>query len=209
MAADPDTFYRQRVPAQWNRTLELQAALAEDDPSARPMLDDMLRVEATIEVLVETGGEPHRYPLNVSAGRMTCGDEASKPPCIVLVHDLETFATLERESGDSVLGFLGTLAGQPGDMKLTSTRLQNLLALHGRARLELTGGAPMDLEARFGEPAPGEPTPSCTLRIDAQAFAALREGQLAPQDAFLSGRVDVEGDMQLAMQLALAALSPD
>lgn len=227
VTADVDDFYGRRVPAQWNRTLDAQQALAEEDASARSMFDEMRRVNATIEVLVSSEGQapdegadkgadfeageamPRRYVLNVADGRMACGGPAQRAPFLVLSHDLETFATLERESGDSVLGFLGTLAGQPGDMKLTSTRLQNLLGLRGRARLELTGGAPMTLAARFGAQARDEPEPSCTLRVASEAFAALRVGDLAPQDAFMNGQVDVEGDMQLAMQLALAALSPD
>ena len=37
----------------------------------------------------------------------------------------------------------------------------------------------------------------------------LRSGALDPQTAFLNHQIVVEGDMQTAMQLALAAISPD
>jgi putative sterol carrier protein len=40
-------------------------------------------------------------------------------------------------------------------------------------------------------------------------YADLRAGRLDAQNAFLSGKLELEGDVQLAMQLALAALSPD
>jgi hypothetical protein len=207
-AADPDAFYGDRVPAHWNRTVDAQERAAEADPEARRLLDEMQRVRATIDVVVTGGPTPRRYHLNVRAGRMTADAEPVRPPFLVLVHDLDTFATLERESGDSVLGFLGALAGQAGDMKLTVTRLQNLLALSGSARLELTGGAPMTLVAHFG-PETGQEAPECTLRIPSDTYAALRAGELAPQEAFLGGEVEIEGDMQLAMQLALAALAPE
>jgi putative sterol carrier protein len=203
---DPDVFYRERVPAQWNRTLEDQARLAEADADARRLLDEMRRVNTTIEVVVH-GDPDRRYHLNVEGGRMRADDDAARPPVVVLEHDLDTFATLERESGDSVLGFLGALAGQGGDMKLTPTRLQNLLALRGRARLELSGGAPMTLEARFGPP--GEDDPACVLRLAHDTFAALRAGEVAPQEAFFGGRIEIDGDMQLALQLALAAVAPE
>jgi len=207
-AVDPDTFYGERVPAHWNGTLEAQVTAAEAEAEAGRVLEEMRRVDATIDVVV-TGADPdRRYHLNVRKGVMTSDAEADRAPFLVLEHDLETFATLERESGDSLLGFLGALAGQPGDMRLTPTRLQNLLALRGRARLVLTGGAPMTLDARFG-PAGDEAAPSCTLRVASDAFAALRAGELAPQEAFFGGQIEVEGDMQLAMQLALAALSPE
>ena len=117
-------------------------------------------------------------------------------------------ATLERESGDSVLGFLGALAGMQEDMKLTSNRIQNLHGLDGSLRFELRGSAPLVLTAHFGEgPAPDEP--SCSISVDSDAYAELRSGALPPQDAFMSGKIQVEGDMQMAMQLALAALSPE
>jgi hypothetical protein len=209
--ADPDAFYRVRVPAQWNRTLEVQALAAEGDALAARLLDEMRRVEATLEVVVETGGAPRRYHLNVRAGALSADPAPARPPFLVLVHDLDSFATLERESGDSVLSFLGTLAGQAGDMKLTPARLRNLRELSGTARLRLTGGAPMELEARFGAAAAdaAPDAPRCTLQMASEVFAAMRRGELGAQQAFLGGQIVVEGDLQLAMQLALAALAPD
>lgn len=207
-SAPVDVFYRERVPAQWNVTLARQEQAAKDDPDARALLDQMREVEATIDVVVSIADTQRTYHLNIRSGRMVADDQATQNPFIVLAHDLDTFATLERESGDSVLGFLGALAGQPDDMKLTAGRLRNLRMLAGHARIELTGGAPMRLDARFGG-ALAEAAPSCTLRIGTDVFAALRSGELAPQDAFMTGRVEIVGDMQLAMQLALAALSPE
>jgi len=215
--ADPDAFYRERVPAQWNRTFDTQTRAATDDRDARRLLEEMQRVDATLDVVVHGGEDgPHRYHLNVREGLMAAEDAPLRTPFVVLEHDLDTLATLESESGDSVLGFLGTLAGQGGDMKLTATRLQNLLALRGRARLELTGGAPMTLVARFGaEDAAGdaggaeEEAPSCTLRLPSEVYASLRTGDLDPQAAFLEGHIEIEGDMELAMRLALTALAPE
>ena len=51
--------------------------------------------------------------------------------------------------------------------------------------------------------------PAATISIDGDAYRDLRSGELNPQDAFMSGKVEVEGDMQMAMQLALAAMTPD
>ncbi len=58
---------------------------------------------------------------------------------------------------------------------------------------------------------PGEPAaePTTSIAVERGAYAELRSGELNPQDAFLTGRIKVEGDLQLAMQLALAAVSPD
>ena len=72
----------------------------------------------------------------------------------------------------------------------------------------MTGDDPWSLLIHFGtEPFPEEPTTSIT--VDERAYADLRSGSLDPQSAFLNGQIKIEGDMQLAMQLALAAISPD
>ena len=64
------------------------------------------------------------------------------------------------------------------------------------------------LLAKFGQDAmPDEPT--TTIRVEREAYESLKGGDLAAQDAFLSGQIALEGDMQLAMQLALAVLSPE
>ena len=62
---------------------------------------------------------------------------------------------------------------------------------------------------RYIKPDPIPDEPAATISIDADAYRDLRSGELNPQDAFMNGRIKIEGDMQMAMQLALAAISPD
>ena len=64
------------------------------------------------------------------------------------------------------------------------------------------------LATHFG-PAPVPAEPKTRIRVDAEAYRDLRSGALDPQLAFMNERIVVEGDMQAAMQLALAAVSPD
>ena len=45
--------------------------------------------------------------------------------------------------------------------------------------------------------------------MDGEVYQQLRSGEMDPQDAFMSGKIDIVGDMQMAMQLALAVMSPD
>jgi putative sterol carrier protein len=205
---DPRTFYTERVPAQFNRTLEAQEGLAAEDAAAARLLAGMRSVKATIGIVVRGQSDASTFHLNIAEGQMQAGEQPSHEPFMTLVHDLPSLATLQRESGDSVLGFLGALAGMQEDMKLTSQRIQNLNGLAGSLAFELTGGDPLTMTAVFGGgPVPDEPT--CTIRIDAAAYADLRSGALPPQDAFMGGQIQVEGDMQMAMQLALAVLSPE
>ena len=47
------------------------------------------------------------------------------------------------------------------------------------------------------------------FEVASDVLAQLRSGELDPQDAFMDGRIEIEGDMEMAIGLALAALSPD
>jgi hypothetical protein len=196
---DPADFYTRRVPAQWNRTLSGQ------EPGR--VRDAMEGVDATIRVLVR-GAREDSFHLNVAKGRMSAGEHPTLPPFMTLAHDLDAFAILEEESGDSVLGFLGGLAGLEESLKLTSGRMQNLAGMQGTLRFALTGEGGFELFVHFGE---GEvqDSPRCSLSIAREAYEKLRSGALNPQEAFMSQQISVEGDLQMAMQLALAAMTPD
>ncbi|MEN8159238.1 MAG: SCP2 sterol-binding domain-containing protein [Myxococcota bacterium] len=202
--ADPRRFLEEMLPTQWNEALREQERTAE---AAKRLLEGMRSVEATLCVEIEGEGGG-RFNLNVSDGRLTPGETASHPPFLTMRLDRPDFERFAAEVGDSALGFLGALSGLGQEMRLTSARVELLASLEGTVRFELRGEGGFTLLTHFGtNPPPAEPTTSIT--VDRTAYHALRTGELNPQDAFLSGQIQVEGDMQLAMQLALAALTPD
>ncbi|MFP6624573.1 MAG: SCP2 sterol-binding domain-containing protein [Myxococcota bacterium] len=199
MSADPQDFYTRRVAAQWNKTLDGQ-----ESGSVREAMEG---VDATIRVLVR-GNTEEIFHLNIAKGRMTADDDDAQPPFLTLAHDLDAFAILEKESGDSVLGFLGGLAGLEESMKLTTGRMQNLANMEGTLRFALTGEGGFEMLVHFGA-GPVTDETRCSLEIAREAYDKLRTGELNPQEAFMSQQISVEGDMQMAMQLALAAMTPD
>lgn len=198
---DPQTFFREQLPAQFNRALAQQEQAVK---AAQKTLDGMRAVDATLCVVVD--GTPHH--LNIAGGQMSAAQEAAQPPVLTLVLDSAGYARLVREAGDSAMGFLGGLSGLAGEMKLTKSRLENLRGVKGALRFEVAGDDGLVLTTHFG-PDPIPEQPDATLSVDPDTFAALRAGTLDPQQAFLGGKIRVSGNMQLAMQLALAALSPD
>jgi putative sterol carrier protein len=200
----PQQYYTERVPAQFNRLLAQQERAVEE---AARVLASMKAVNASIRIEIrgEGGGE---FFLNVREGAMSAGAEADHPPFLTLVQERGDFERLVQEAGDSVLGLLGGLSGLAGEMKLTQARIANLAGLAGTLQFTLTGDEGFTLLTHFGsEPLPAAPT--TTIRVDPEGYRKLRSGEVQAHEAFMSGLIRVEGEMQLAMQLALAALSPD
>ena len=80
--------------------------------------------------------------------------------------------------------------------------------MKGLLHFEVTGDEGFVLRSHFGgDPVPD--APDTTIRIDEAAYRDLRSGALDPQSAFMEHRIVVQGDMQIAMQLALAAVAGD
>jgi len=202
----PAAFFAERFPAQMNRQLAEQEEAA---AAAQRTLEGMRGVDATLRFDVRGEGGGTWY-VNFAGGRAVAGDSAAHPPFLSIALDRADFEPLWREAGDNVLGFLGGVSGMGAPIKLTRSRVEQIGAVKGALLFELTGAGGFRLVAHLGGEPPSEDVPpATTIRVDAQAYRELRSGALQPQDAFLAGKIQVEGDMQLAMQLALAVLSPD
>jgi hypothetical protein len=201
---DPESFYGERIPAQFNRALEHQQSLGE---AGRRVYDAMRAVDATIRVDV-AGPGGGTFFLNIRAGRMNAEATAAHAPFLTLLQDRRAFDRLSAEAGDSALALLGGLSGIAGEMVLTSARVKNLREVDGLVRFEVTGEDGFAFATHFGTgPVPAEAKTRITM--DGVAYRELRSGALAPQAAFMNEQIRVEGDMQAAMQLALAAVAPD
>jgi hypothetical protein len=203
----PRAFYTKTVPTQWNDTLASQATAAIDDEAARRLLDDMRAVSLTVRVDVE-GTDGGTFFLNVLEGTMASEEAPAATPLLTVLQDRRAFERIAAEAGDSALGLLGGLSGLAGDFKLTRSRLDNLRGISGCLAFEVTGEEGFGFRIHFGsEPVPS--SPDAAIRVGAEVYRDLRAGRLDPQNAFMSGQLDVSGDLQMAMQLALAALSPE
>lgn len=203
-AIDPATFYREWIPAQFNRALDAQAALGEP---GRRVHDGMRAVSGTIRVEVEGQGGGTFF-LNIREGRMSAGESATHAPFLTLIQDRSAFERIAREAGDSAMALLGGLSGLAGEMKLTRARVEMLAGLEGLVHFEVSGEGGFALRTHFGGGAVPE-SPTTTIRVDEAAYRDLRSGALDPQTAFMTQQIAIEGDMQVAMQLALAAIAPD
>jgi hypothetical protein len=199
---DPRSFYTETIPAHFNATLEAQRQLGEP---GRAVYEDMRAVHASIRVDVEGGGS---FFLDIQAGRMAPSDAPAHPPFLTLRQDRRAFERIAAEAGDSTLALLGGLSGLAGEMKLTRSRIQNLGAVGGSIRFEVSGDQGFALLTHFGGKLIPE-GPQASISVDEDVYCELREGRLDPTQAFMDGKLRVEGDVQLTMQLALAVIAPD
>jgi hypothetical protein len=197
-------FFLETLPAQFNAVLLEQERAVK---AATRVLEGMRAVHATIRADVRGAGGGTFF-LNITAGRLTAGESPAHAPFLTLVLEQASFDDFLAEVGGSALGFLGALSGLAQEMKLTKARIDLLGGVAGTVRFEVRGAGGFSLLTHFGS---GEPAqqPATSITVDRAAYADLRAGRLNPQDAFLGGQIQVEGDLQLAMQLALAAVSPD
>jgi hypothetical protein len=201
---EPRTFFAERLPAQMNRTLAEQEDAV---TAAARTLAGMRALDATLRFDVR-GPDGGTFYVNLAEGRASAGEAPAHPPFLTVVIERAHFEPLWREAGDDVLGFLGGVSGLGAPIKLTRARVEQIASVKGAMRFELVGEGGFRLLAYLGGD-PSDAPAQTTIRVDAQAYRELRTGALEPQDAFLAGKIQVEGDMQLAMQLALAVLSPD
>ncbi|WP_295316625.1 SCP2 sterol-binding domain-containing protein [Roseobacter sp.] len=72
----------------------------------------------------------------------------------------------------------------------------------GTAKFNITGEGNIMMDSN-GARAGDEPA-DVTLTADVETFRAILEGETNPTSAFMTGKLSVDGDMGMAMQLASA-----
>jgi len=178
----PEQFFEQLMPMGFAAQAEAGGATAQD---------------FTLQYhLVGAGGGD--WLVAIRDGRMT-GQKGSGEANL-------TFSLSVDDWRDAVLGRDGaTLAvivpqGRPGrpDNSARAKQLRGTMALE----LARDGREPMKVEMTFNNAA----TPRTVIRMKLVDYVAMQEGRLNGQEAFMTGKLRVEGDMGFLMQIA--ALNP-
>jgi len=203
-APDPRTFYTVRVPGQWNRSLEDQRRSGE---AGQRVYDGMRAVDTTICVRVEgEGGET--FYLNVDGGHMESESEPRHPAFLTLLLDCDAFDQIAREADDSAMALFGGLAKLTGEIRPTLRRIQSLSGVNGLIRLEVAGPHGFVLSAHFGE-TPIPDVPDTRIQLEESVYRDLQSGKLDAPSAFMKHQIMVEGNLRIAMKVAMAAIAPD
>ena len=88
---------------------------------------------------------------------------------------------------------------------LDAREAETLQNVQGRILLELVGrrARRWSLDVGFGKPGVAAGRPRTTIRVDGATFEGMQTGAIPPLQPLLDGRLALEGDRTLAMQLLL------
>jgi hypothetical protein len=96
----------------------------------------------------------------------------------------------------------GAGAAAGGASVFSPAALQQLQVLRGLIQVVLTGGPGGDWSVGFKlGPGPTPEPPTTTVTIAAADADAMERGELDPMQAFMSGKIQIAGDMTLLMQM--------
>ena len=191
-------YFEKRVPAAWNERLTVQAERGADGAD---VLAKMRAADFALEVEVGAGG---RFHLVVENGAMRATSSANVPLLTLALSEADC-ARLEATVGPSPMNLLGGIGGNP-DFVLTPARIEALREIEGTMRIEVSGLESWGVILHFG--APPVPAPTTTVSIGDAEFAQLLAGELDLQGAFMTGKLQLGGNVEVPMKMAMAIMTP-
>jgi hypothetical protein len=161
--------------------------------------DNAPRVRATL-----SGPEGGAWDITPEDDRLRIDPPGPSLPDVWLRQSVDDFrATFDGDPNLPVLippgwSALDLLFLEPRDTEL-------LRQISGRALIELSGrrARRWSFDVAFGKAGVSAGRPRATIRLDGDALEGMLAGTVPPMKALLDGRLSVEGDRTLAMQLVL------
>ncbi len=175
---------------------------------ANPLPDEAKQLELMLGIKLDgdDGGE-WRYQLKggeLSVSRGTTDDAA-----FTLVQSVADWRGALWEGRGGAFGRGSQALFQPGAAgaaggagAFSPAALQQLQMLRGLIKVVLTGGPGGDWSLGFKlGPGPIPEPPTTTVTIASADADAMERGELDPMQAFMSGKIQIAGDMTLLMQM--------
>jgi putative sterol carrier protein len=185
----PAEFFGSWLPEELSR---LQAA------SGAPL------PEGTIGVTLEGDGGG-AWTIECRGGEVQIAEGEAAAPDLGIRQSVQDWRTVVAGEGDG--GFELVAAGGPSfDVLLAAGPVtEQLRQVRGALRLEVTGyrDRTFAIDLTFN----GSAEPTATISVDAETFQAMRDGTIAPPQAFFSGKILIQGDQAFAMQLGMTMMS--
>jgi len=208
MTTRPIEFLKEGFPKLFNRGVEVLRARAEaGDERAKRILEDVTGVTGAIRFEVDR--EPP-VVLSTAAGTMSAGDApANDVP-------LKVMARVPADALELVLGQAleaGALEDEEvavGAAQTASKRFEDALEDRPMTFAATVQGVPglgdVQLEVAFNVPELPD-QPGFTTVVAFEDLEAARRGQMTVQELFLGGKLKMEGDYSLALQISMQLLT--
>ncbi len=208
MSVPPIDFLRNHFPPLFGRGVAiLEARAAAGDERAQRILADVKGVTGAVRLHL---GDEAPVVLSAKEGSLTPGDapEAGVP--------LKAIAKLPADAIQLLLGEAmgaGALENDEiavGAAQTASKRFEEALAGQPMTMRATVRGVPelgdVSLDVAFNvSELPAEP--GFTTEVQFADLDAARRGELTPQDLFLGGKLKMEGDYSLALQISMQLLT--
>ncbi|MCP4004028.1 MAG: SCP2 sterol-binding domain-containing protein [bacterium] len=198
--SEPSEYFKKMVPEAWNRRLQEQLDCG---PEGAELLEKMRTANFSLAILVPDAGS---YQLLVRNGEMTTASIAEPDVLLSMQMGTSDCGKLEASVGSSPMALLGGVGGTP-DFVLTPSRLEVFKEIEGTMRVQVTGDDAWGVTIHFG--APPVPDPLTTISIPEEEFQQLISGELDLQGAFMTGKLEMEGDVEVPMKMAMAIMAPE
>jgi len=174
----PEQFFEQLLPAGFAAQKETGAAVPQD-------------FNMQYHITGSGGGDWH---VTIKDGVLT-SKKGTEPAVLTFTLSIDDFldAILSRNGAAPALLLPASRPGRPdnsGRAKMLKGAISQELARES--------GDPFKLEMKFN----GADAPRTVLKMKLADFVAMQEGRLNGQEAFMTGKLRIEGDMAFMMQVA-------
>jgi hypothetical protein len=177
---------------------------------ASPLPDEAKQIDLALGVKLDgAGGGEWRYQLR--GGDLSVSPGSIEDAAFALVQSVDDWRGALWEGRGGSFGKVAQAMFQPGAASaarasgaagVIGPALQQLQSLRGLVRAVVTGGPGGDWSVGFKlGPGPLPDPPTTTVTISAADADALERGELDPMQAFMSGGIQIAGDMTLLMQM--------
>jgi hypothetical protein len=186
----PQEFFETHVP---------RAYRAAEVPDAAKQLDVVLGVRLD----GEGGGE---WRIELRGGELSVSPGSTEEAAFTVIQSVEDWRGALWEGRGGAFGKQSRALFEPGAGgaagALPPSALAQLQMLRGVIKMVVGGGPGGDWAVAFKlGPGPVPDQPTTTVTVSAADAAALERGELDPMQAFMSGRIQIAGDMTLLMQM--------
>ena len=208
MTVQPIEFLQDTFPKLFTRGVEvLESRASGGDERARRILDDVTGVTGAASLQID---DQSPVVLSASAGVLSSGDHPADGVPIKITAALpgEAAALLLREIAKT--GALDDDEVAVGAAQTASKRFEDALAGQPMTCFVTLRGVPDlgDVEVQIGFNVPGVPKePGFTAELQFSDLEMVQRGELTIQELFLGGKLKMEGDYSLALQLSMQLLT--